>query len=135
MDMSVCTIDRKNQTFSLLFSGAYNPLYYVRDNQLMELPAIRYSIGSIPDEQKENITCHTLEIKKGDMIYLFSDGYADQMHHQTGKKFMKGRFKQLLIDIHQKLSEEQKQILEQTHLEWKGSLFQTDDILVMGFRF
>jgi len=135
MDMAVCTIDRKSNSFSLLFSGAYNPLYYVRDNQLMELPAIRYNIGSIPDEQKENVICHTVEIKKGDMIYLFSDGYADQMQHQTGKKFMKGRFKQLLLDIHQKPAIDQKQILEQTHIDWKGNLFQTDDILVMGFRF
>ena len=135
MDMAVCAIDRKGNTFSLLFSGAYNPLYYVRDNQLMELPAIRYNIGSIPHEQKENVTCHTVEIKKGDMVYLFSDGYVDQMRHQTGKKFMKGRFKQLLLDIHKKPPLEQKQIMEQTHIDWKGNLFQTDDILVMGFRF
>ena len=48
---------------------------------------------------------------------------------------MKARFKQLLLDIHAKPAAEQKQILEHAHLEWKGNLFQTDDILVMGFRF
>lgn len=148
MDMAVISLEFEVRSFEnsqqtpysqlptkLSYSGAYNPLYYVRDNQLMELPAMRYNIGSIPDEQKENIACHSVEIKKGDMIYLFSDGYADQMHSQTGKKFMKSRFKQLLLDIHQKPAEEQKQILQQTHLGWKGELFQTDDILVMGFRF
>ncbi|MBI3503050.1 MAG: GAF domain-containing protein [Bacteroidetes bacterium] len=135
MDMAVCTIDKSSNQLSLLYSGAYNPLYFIRDGKLIEMDAIRFNIGSIPETAKEKISCHTMEIEKGDTVYLFSDGYADQLNHDTGKKFMKGRFKQLLLDIHQKPMSEQKQILEATHIEWKHGLFQTDDILVMGFRF
>ena len=131
MDMAICTIDKS----TFLYAGAYNPLYLIRDGQLMELDAIRYNIGSIPEGEGEKINCYDIEIKKGDAIYLFSDGYADQLNHNTGKKFMKGRFKQLLLDICHKPMDEQKQILESTHSDWKRGLFQTDDILVMGFRF
>ena len=69
------------------------------------------------------------------MVYIFSDGYADQISGKTGKKFMKGQFKELLLDIHQKSMAEQKRILEKTHIDWRGDTFQTDDMLVMGFRF
>ena len=135
MDMAVVTIDKTSSDFSLTFSGAYNPLYLIRDNELIEMAPIRYSIGSIPMGQNETIIDHTIGIKKGDMVYIFSDGYADQLSSKTGKKFMKGRFKQLLIDVHKKPLAEQKSILEQTHINWRGTTFQTDDMLVMGFRF
>lgn len=135
MDMSVIAVERKDSNAILSYSGAYNSLYYIRDNKLTELPAIRYNIGSIPADQLDNITCPTLQLKSGDVVYLFSDGYADQLSGTTGKKFMKGRFKQLLLSIHQKPMEEQKSILEEEHKKWRGGTFQTDDMLVMGFRF
>jgi len=135
MDMAICTIEKTDGGFSLLYAGAFNPLYHIRDGQLMELDAMRFNIGSIPEGEGEKINCYDMEILTGDIIYLFSDGYADQLHHHTGKKFMKGRFKQLLLDICDKPMSQQKKILESTHYDWKRGLFQTDDILVMGFRF
>jgi serine phosphatase RsbU (regulator of sigma subunit) len=135
MDMAAIEIERQNEKKILRYSGAHNPLYYIRDNQLNELAPIKYSIGSIPPEQKNNILCHTVEMKKDDIVYLFSDGYADQLSGETGKKFMKGKFKQLLLDIHKKPLHEQKNILEETNKTWRGDTFQTDDMLVMGFRF
>ena len=135
MDIAICTIDKSTHKFSLLYAGAFNPLYLIRDGKLLELEAMRYNIGSIPEGEGEKINCYDLEITKGDAIYLFSDGYADQLSHHTGKKFMKGRFKQLLLDICDQPMDQQKQILERTHFDWKDKLFQTDDILVIGFRF
>lgn len=135
MDMAVIEIERKGEQTLLRYAGSHNPLYYIRGGELHELEPIKFSIGSIPLEQMDNVMCHNLEMKKDDTIYIFSDGYADQLSGQTGKKFMKGKFKQLLLDIHKKPLQEQKNILEETTKNWRGSTFQTDDMLVMGFRF
>jgi serine phosphatase RsbU (regulator of sigma subunit) len=135
MDMSIITIEKKGDKPMVSYAGAYNPLYLVRNNELIEYSAMRYNVGSIPVEQRDNIPQHTIEPQQGDMVYLFSDGYADQLSGQTGKKYMKGKFKQLLVDIHKMPLEAQKSVLEKNHLEWRGSTFQTDDMLVMGFRF
>jgi len=135
MDMAIAVIDKSGPLPVLTYSGAYNPLYIIRNNELTEMIPLRHSIGSIPDGSTLNISDQAIEIKKGDVVYLFSDGYADQLNGKTGKKFMKGRFKQLLLEIHKQPVEEQKRILERRHNEWKGTTFQTDDMLVMGFRF
>ena len=135
MDMALITIDKANENIIINYSGAYNSLFFIRDNELFTLDAMRQHIGSIPVDQRDEILAHTLEIKKGDMFYIFSDGYADQIGGITGKKFMKGKFKELLLAIHKKPLAEQKRILEKTHQDWRGSTFQTDDMLVMGFQF
>jgi len=135
MDMAIIELEQNNDEIVLRYTGAHNPLYYIRDNQLNELAPVKFNIGSMPVEQMNSVTCHTLEIKKNDMVYMFSDGYADQLSGITGKKFMKGKFKQLLLDVHKKPLHEQKTILEETTKTWRGDTFQTDDMLVMGFRF
>jgi PAS domain S-box-containing protein len=135
MDMAVIEIERKDNYSVIKYAGAYNPLYYIRDKQLYELAPLRFNIGSIPAIQKDTMVYHTLETQKNDMVYLFSDGYADQLNGQTGKKFMKGKFKQLLLEIHEKPVDEQKNILEKKIKDWRGDTFQTDDMLVIGLRF
>lgn len=134
MDMALITIDKSGEIPMLHYSGAYNSSFVIRDNELITLDAMRQHIGSIPFEKRDDILSHSMKLKKGDMIYIFSDGYADQIGGKTGKKFMKGRFKELLMDMHQKPMEEQKRILSKSHYEWRGVTFQTDDMLVMGFR-
>lgn len=135
MDMALISIQKTDENIYLRYAGAYNSLFYIRNNEIFVLEAMRQHIGSIPLEQREEILEHTFEVLKGDIVYIFSDGYADQLNGVTGKKYMKGKFKNLLLDIHQKPLEEQKRILEQTHLNWRGNTFQTDDMLVMGFKF
>ena len=78
---------------------------------------------------------YEVEIKNGDVIYLFSDGYADQLGGKRGRKFMKGRFKELLLEIHREPMGKQKKILKKTIEKWRGDIFQVDDILVMGVKF
>jgi PAS domain S-box-containing protein len=135
MDMALVVIEKQGENFQLNFAGAYNSLFFIRDNELFALDAMRQHIGSIPSDQRDDIPEHSIEIKKGDIVYIFSDGYADQISGITGKKFMKGKFKELLLEIHKKPLADQKRILGKVHHEWRGETFQTDDMLVMGFQF
>ncbi|MEJ5264711.1 MAG: tetratricopeptide repeat protein [Bacteroidales bacterium] len=131
MDMALCVFD--SDLKRVQFAGAFNPLYLVRGNELIEGPADRMPVG-FHDKQTTNFTNTEIPLQPGDTLYIFSDGYVDQFGGENGKKFMAKRFKQLLIDIHDKSMEEQKQILDVTITEWRGELDQVDDILVIGMR-
>ena len=79
-------------------------------------------------------THHEIKLEKGDTIYIFSDGYADQFGGPKGKKFMYKPFKNLLLSIQDKNMDDQREILEQRFNEWKGDLEQVDDVCVIGVR-
>jgi serine phosphatase RsbU (regulator of sigma subunit) len=68
------------------------------------------------------------------MIYLFSDGYVDQLGGKDRKTFRSEKFKKLLIQIHNLPPEQQRTALRRKHIEWKGNIEQVDDILVAGIR-
>ncbi len=134
MDLAFCAFDRNKK--QLEYAGAFNPLYLIRDNKLIETRADRFSIGLKHElnTQKE-YTNHSVSIKKGDMIYLFSDGYPDQFGGPNGKKFMYRRFRHMLLTIHKLPLQEQKDFLEKSIETWKGDKYdQVDDILVIGIR-
>ncbi|MBW8051347.1 MAG: PAS domain-containing protein [Cytophagales bacterium] len=124
--------------FSLQFAGAYNPLWIVRKGELIEIKADRQPIGIY--EKLKPFTKHDIELQKRDMLYIFSDGYADQFggnsksEYGQGQKFKRGKFKKLLLSIHNKSMEQQKQILDTTIEEWRGNIEQGDDICVVGVR-
>ena len=129
MDISLCIIDR--EAGKLDFAGANNALYLIRDNNLTIVQADRMPIG-IYYASVKLFTNKTLEIKKGDYFYLFSDGYADQFGGRNRKKFMYGPFQQLLLRNHYKPMNLQKEILDNTFEKWKGANEQIDDVLVIG---
>lgn len=131
MDIALCIFDLKNMTME--YAGANRPMYYVRDNQLNEIAPTKSAIGGITSNDQE-FKSHKRDIKKNDMIYVFTDGFADQFGGESGKKYMTKRFKELLMKIHPKSATEQEAILEQTLNEWKNEVEQVDDILVMGVR-
>ncbi len=85
--------------------------------------------------QMDKFNTHELKLEKGDTIYMFSDGYADQFGGKHEKKFKYKPFKELLLDIVEKPMAEQKQLLEKAFSDWKGDLEQVDDVLVMGIKF
>ncbi len=146
------------------FAGAQNPLYVVRKGIGEDPPSVGGLLGndhgpSVRDRLKPfkkspdgieikgdpmpvgydeyaegDFTTVSLQVQKGDMLYIFSDGYADQFGGEKGKKFRYGPFKQLLVDIHQKAMEEQRAELDRVFEEWKGDQGQIDDVLVMGVR-
>lgn len=130
MDMAIITVNL--ETNELQYSGAYNPLYIIRDNKLLITKADKQPIAIYEKETPFN--AHNIQLKKDDCIYLFTDGYADQFGGPDSKKFMSRQFKKLLLDIHQKPFEEQKTILNQTIVNWRGGFEQMDDLLVMGFK-
>jgi serine phosphatase RsbU (regulator of sigma subunit) len=129
MDISLCIIDKK--AGKLDFAGANNPLYLIRDNSLKKVQADRMPIG-IHFTTFIPFTNTTIEIKKGDYLYLFSDGYADQFGGTKGKKFMYKPFNDLILRNHQKPMGLQKEILDNTFVKWKGAREQVDDVLVIG---
>jgi serine phosphatase RsbU (regulator of sigma subunit)/HAMP domain-containing protein len=131
MDMTVCSIDYQNMV--LEYAGANNPLYLIRDNEISIIKADKFAIASFKPGTK-SYTNHTLDIKKGDVIYVFSDGYADQFGGARGKKFMYKNFRKLLFEIHQLPIENQKSILHTKLSAWQGDVEQVDDILVIGVK-
>ena len=132
MDITLCSIDKK--TNELEFSAAFNPLYLVRNGEIFEIKGNKFSVGIYLEKESRNFTNHKLKLQKGDVVYIFSDGYADQFGGPRGKKFMQNQFRNLLFDIHRKPMPEQKRILDSTIEHWRGNEDQVDDILVMGFR-
>lgn len=132
MDIALCNIDYKN--YQLQYAGAHNPLYLIRNGVLTEIKADRRSVGISVGNKVTQFTNHVLEIQKGDCIYLFSDGYADQKGGPENVKFFYQPFKDLLLKIHTESMQVQLQTLEKVITEWKGDKGQIDDMLVMGVR-
>jgi serine phosphatase RsbU (regulator of sigma subunit) len=131
MDISLCVIDK---TVNLIqYSGAFNNLYLIRNGKLIEYHADRMPIG-IFDLPDMSYTVHNIKSEQGDMIYLFSDGFADQFGGPKNKKFMYSSLKELLIKVYQQPLRKQKQNLENRFDEWKGDTGQIDDVLLVGFR-
>ena len=131
MDLSFCAIDYKKM--ELEFAGANNPLYIIRDGEFIIVKADKFAIGSFEPGTKEYNTA-IVEIKKGDMLYLFSDGYADQFGGDKGKKFLYKQFRDNLLRIHEETMSQQHQALKNDIEMWQGSYEQVDDILVIGIR-
>lgn len=132
MDLSLCSIDYKNM--ELEYSGAFNPLYLFRDGKLIQYKADKFPIGYFENDKENRFTNHKIELKVGDFIYIFSDGFADQFGGPGGKKFMANSFRNLLHRIHNFPLEKQKNILAKTFDDWRGSLEQVDDIVIMGVK-
>ena len=131
MDIAICSIDNKKML--LEYSGAYNPLYIVRDNEILITKGDKFAIGSFNPYTK-SYTTHKIPILKGDIVYVFSDGYADQFGGNNGKKFMYRQFRETLLSIKDLSMPEQKRVLDQKIENWKGSYEQVDDILVIGVK-
>ena len=130
MDMAVCILN--NETNILEYAGANNPLYIIRQGSLIETKATRNPVGIYPKERL--FKNHTFTTQKGDFIYIFSDGFQDQIGGDKKSKFKVGKFKTLLTEISTPSNSmsEIKQILEDSFDEWKGDYDQIDDILIFG---
>lgn len=132
MDIAICSLDYK--TLELEYAGAFNPLYLLRDNEILQTKGNKFPIGSFLEGETPNFTNNKIQLQKGDQLYIFSDGYADQFGGPRGKKFMYKRFRDLLIEHSQKDLSTQKDVLKNTLNEWMGEEEQVDDILVIGVK-
>ena len=134
MDLSLCILDMKEK--SLDYSGAFNPMYLVRNETIIEVKADRFSVGADVhfSAERKLFKSHKIYLQNHDVIYIFSDGYADQFGGPEGKKFKYRRFRHLLLTIHKLPMEKQRSILDASIEEWKGGMDQVDDILVIGIK-
>ena len=130
IDMALIIYD--TQTRILEFSGANNPIYIVRNGEMLEYKGNNMPVAYY--EKMSDFTSYTIEMKQGDRVYMFTDGYPDQFGGPQGKKFKYRPFKDLLLEIHERPMEEQHRILSLIFEEWKGDLSQIDDVLVIGLR-
>lgn len=147
MDIALCSVG----TDSVVFCGANNPLWIVRETHLIteeekaarstiikdelgliEIGANRQPVGK--DDQMKPFEETEVKLFEGDSLYVFSDGFADQFGHETGKKFKKKPFKELLIRINKNTMPEQEELLLQAFNVWKGNLEQIDDVCIIGIR-
>ncbi len=130
MDIALTIINHDN--LEAEFSGAYNPLYVLRDGEIETIKADRMPIGyhikvNTPFTRKE------VKLQKGDRLYMFSDGYPDQFGGEDGRKYMSKRFKSKIIETSTLSMSEQKAALDESIEAWKGDRYeQIDDILVIG---
>ncbi len=130
MDLALIAFNRKK--FTLEFAGAYNPLYVVRKGEVFVYKGDRFPIGMTTMDEKKSFTNQIIDIQPGDMVYMCSDGYADQFGTWDGKKYKSGNVKKLLSEICNLPICVQKDRLEKEIMEWKGDLGQVDDILFIG---
>ncbi|MGD0583423.1 MAG: two-component regulator propeller domain-containing protein [Bacteroidales bacterium] len=132
MDLTLIVHNRKNSTIEL--AGAYNPLYQVRNGEVIVHKTDRFAIGMATLEQKKTFSNISVDIKPGDMLYMCSDGYADQFGSPEIKKFKTVNIKKVLGEIWNLPVQEQKVRLEKEIMDWKGELAQVDDIMFIGTR-
>ncbi|MBD3636969.1 MAG: SpoIIE family protein phosphatase [Crocinitomicaceae bacterium] len=157
MDIALCALDQTSRV--MYFSGAKNPVYIVRKAEkveelgfdyeqgaknllksevdpiyLCEIKGDSHPIGSYIGDELKPFTTHEIELREGDMIYVFSDGYADQFGGESGKKYKYKTFKKFLLKISQLPAAEQREKLIEEYDRWKGDFEQIDDVLVIGVR-
>lgn len=131
MDIALCKINYHDS--ELEYAGAHNSLNIVRKGILTETKANSRAIG-ISLANSAPFINHKIKLQKGDCIYIFSDGYADQKGGAENKKFFYQPFRELLVNIHEQSMQEQEKKLEQVINDWKGKKDQIDDMLVIGVR-
>jgi serine phosphatase RsbU (regulator of sigma subunit) len=132
MDASLCALNL--QTNILRWSGANNPLWICRRNtkEIEEIKADKQPIGRYY-EPKPFIT-HEYQLFPGDIIYIFTDGYADQFGGEKGKKLTRAGFRSFLMSISHLEMDEQLEALLKFHEDYRGDNEQVDDICVIGVR-
>ncbi len=140
MDISLVKITpystEENSDYKLIFSGANNPLWLMRDQKIHAIKGDKQPVGRY--DYAQTFTQHEIEGFKDDILYLFSDGYVDQFGGPTadkgGKKFKSPKFKELLASVAHLTLEEQRTALEEAFIKWQGPLPQTDDVVVLGIK-
>jgi serine phosphatase RsbU (regulator of sigma subunit) len=132
MDIALCVFNRElNQ---MEYAGANRPCWIIRNgqNEVEEIKGTKTAIGGHTEDDQE-FSRHQFKLLKGDLIYIFSDGYADQFS-SSDKKLMTRKFKEILLSNSSKAMSEQKEFLDHFIENWRGNMEQTDDILVIGIK-
>jgi serine phosphatase RsbU (regulator of sigma subunit) len=132
MDIAMVSLDFENNR--LQYSGAFNPLYIIRNHELINCKGTRHMIGIEENDLFNAFENQTTEIAPGDSFYLFSDGLPDQFGGPEGKKFGYPRLRNILLSNASEEMDMQKSALIKAYDEWRGTHYQIDDVLVIGIR-
>lgn len=128
MDISLCAIENN----VLKWAGANNPLWIIRNEELIEIAPDKQPIGKYAFP--EPFTTHEMEIQKDDIIYIFTDGLQDQFGGEKSKKYKAKRFKNLLLSIVKEPLQHQQKIIDEAFEDWRGDLEQIDDVCIIGVK-
>jgi serine phosphatase RsbU (regulator of sigma subunit) len=128
MDIALCSIENN----ILKYAGANNPLWIIRNGEVLETKANKQPIGRF--DREEPYDTHSIELIANDTIYIFSDGYVDQFGGEKGKKLKAKAFREILLSIQNKSMSEQKELIDSAFEDWKGNLEQIDDVCIIGVR-
>ncbi len=131
MDCSLLSLDFVNRDLS--YSAANNPIWIIRKQELLVLAADKMPVGKY-DRDTVPFSQHSMTLETGDMIYTFTDGFADQFGGPKGKKFKYRALQELLLSISEMPVQLQKQSLTEAFENWKGELEQVDDVCIIGIR-
>ncbi len=131
MDAVICNFDFVNN--NLQFAAANNPLWLIRNGELIEFKPDKMPVGKAMGEIKP-FTLKEIQLQKGDLIIMLTDGYADQFGGEKGKKFMYKPLKELLLSINNAPLVDIQYELQNTFDKWKGAIEQVDDVLIIGVR-
>jgi serine phosphatase RsbU (regulator of sigma subunit) len=133
MDVALYSIDM--DTRKITFAGAKNPLILISNNKLTKIKGNSISIGGVYRNRiVKTFTNKELDLNGKSSIYIFSDGFSDQIGGKKKRKFFSRRFCEFLLSINEKPMTQQKEILNNTFEEWKGQNKQVDDVLVIGIK-
>jgi len=131
MDIGLAEIDFEQN--KLIFAGANRDIYIIRESELIILKGDNMPIGkyvlNTPFNQRE------FDLIPGDCIYMFTDGYNDQFGGVKNRKFKRKNFKKLLLAVQTLSFEEQLNMIDMMHKQWKQDKFQVDDILIIGYQY
>jgi PAS domain S-box-containing protein len=132
MDMSVCMLDKKNM--KIIYAGANQEMYYIRNGELNVVKGDKQAIGIQGIDTFKPFTNNAVDIQKGDMLYMFSDGYEDQFGGPKGKKYRNANLKEFFLKIHKETMDKQREMLLNEFIGWKGNQEQVDDVMIIGIR-
>ncbi|MES2566744.1 MAG: tetratricopeptide repeat protein [Bacteroidota bacterium] len=132
--MDVALIALHKQSNEILFAGANNPIYHLSNGELIQIKADKFPVGAFIEDKIQKFTTKRFKAQKDDVIYLFSDGYADQFGGDKGKKYKYSPFQEKLKIIHNLPLINQQELMKDEFLKWKGSHEQVDDVLLIGIK-
>lgn len=133
MDIVFCSLNAK--TNELNYAGAFNPLWIIRDDELIEIKGDRKPVGNYFVNDEKGFVNHKIVLEKDDTIYIFTDGFADQFGGKNGKKYKTRKFREFIIAISHHDMKKQQQLLKDEFALWKGDLEQVDDVCIIGIKF
>ncbi len=132
MDLSLCVINK--QTNQLNFAGAFNSIYIIKGNFLEEISPDKQPVGAYIEDNIRPFKSKFIQLNKNDVVYMFTDGYADQFGGEKGKKYKYKKLQALLSEAHTLSFDIQKEMVSDSINTWKGNIEQIDDMLLLGFK-